>query len=108
MTPIDDKLIENVTKTIVENFNPRRIVLFGSHARGEGGPDSDLDVIVEMETEDTVRQAIEILKTFGLRDWAMDLLVYTPAQYARQQKIIGTLPSMIAGEMRILYERSAE
>lgn len=36
-------LLEHVTKTIVERFRPKRIMVFGSHARGEAGPNSDPD-----------------------------------------------------------------
>ena len=37
-------LLDHVTKTIVARFHPKRIMVFGSHARGTAGPDSDLDV----------------------------------------------------------------
>ena len=42
--------IEQITRRIVEAFRPRRIVMFGSRARGTAGRDSDLDLMVEMET----------------------------------------------------------
>ncbi len=45
-----DAVLEQVTRTIVERFHPKRIVLFGSHARGDAGSDSDLDVFIEMQT----------------------------------------------------------
>ena len=43
-------LLEHVTKTIVDRFRPKRIMIFGSHGRGEAGPDSDLDLFIEMDT----------------------------------------------------------
>jgi uncharacterized protein len=46
---IDEKLIRYVTDTIVEHCHPRRIILFGSHACGDAHPDSDLDLLIEME-----------------------------------------------------------
>lgn len=103
MRQIDENLIQEITRTIVERFHPRRIVLFGSHARGDAGPDSDLDLIVEMETSDPLDQAYKIYRTFPLRDWAMDLIVYTPEKFRQDRGVIGTLPSMIEGEARILY-----
>ena len=81
LATIDDKLIRYVTDTIVEHFHPRRIVLFGSHARGDAHPDSDLDLLIEMETElpfyERMRRVSEV---FGLRPFAMDVLVYTPEE----------------------------
>ena len=48
---IDRELIGHVTRTIVDAFHPKRIVLFGSQARGDPGSDSDLDLMIEMETD---------------------------------------------------------
>jgi uncharacterized protein len=44
----DPKVVETVTKRVVEAVNPLRIILFGSAARGEMKPDSDLDILVVM------------------------------------------------------------
>ena len=38
--------LERLASTIARRFRPRRIVLFGSHARGAAGPDSDIDLLV--------------------------------------------------------------
>jgi predicted nucleotidyltransferase len=106
VTTIDTDLIEHVTRTIVERFQPRRIVLFGSYARGEAGPDSDLDLLVEMET--TARppeRATAIRAAFGLHPWPMDLLVYTPEEVQRLRQQSGTLVAIIEREGRVLYER---
>lgn len=104
---IDDKLIEHVTNTIVERFHPRRIVLFGSHARGDAGPDSDLDLMVEMESDKSMLDRIvEISSVFGLRDWSMDIIVYTPEEIERWRNRIGMLVYTIEREGKTLYERS--
>jgi UTP:GlnB (protein PII) uridylyltransferase len=72
-------LLEHVTKTIIERFHPKRIILFGSYARGEARPDSDLDVFIEMEsTQRPPDRAIQVSEAFGLRPWPMDIIVYTP------------------------------
>jgi predicted nucleotidyltransferase len=44
-------LLDHFLRTIVERFRPRRVILFGSHARGEAQPDCDLYVFVKMETK---------------------------------------------------------
>ncbi len=57
MTGIDEALIQHVAQTIVAEFQPRRIILFGSHARGDAGPDSDLDLFIETETSNRWKTA---------------------------------------------------
>lgn len=97
-------LLEHVTKTIVERFRPRRIMVFGSHARGEAGPDSDLDLFIEMDTpRRPPERAIEISEAFGLRPWPMDIVVYTPEEVRRLRHVNGTLLSVIEKEGKVLY-----
>lgn len=106
MRPITDDLVHEVTTRIVEHYHPERIIAFGSYARREHGPDSDLDLIVEMESAKPFwERTIEAGKLFVRRDWALDLLVYTPEEFAHEQSVWGTFPQMIADEMKVLYER---
>jgi predicted nucleotidyltransferase len=99
-------LLESITRTIVERFHPRRIILFGSSARGEATPESDLDLFVEMETNARPpERAIEVSSVFGLRPWSLDVVVYTPEEVQRLRKINGTLVSVIQAEGKVLYER---
>ncbi len=103
---IDAALIEQITRTIVERFQPRRIVLFGSRARGDYRPDSDLDLFVEMETPlSPPERATAIRTVFGLHWWPMDILVYTPEELARLKDVVGTLLYTIEREGEVLYER---
>jgi predicted nucleotidyltransferase len=99
-------LLEQVTRTIVERFHPKRIVLFGSHARGDAGTDSDLDVFIEMQTSRRPpERAIEVSAAFGLRTWPLDVVVYTPEEVQRLRGVSGTLLSVIEKEGKLLYEQ---
>jgi predicted nucleotidyltransferase len=99
-------LLSHITKTIVERFHPKRIVVFGSHARGDAGSGSDLDLFIEMETpRRPPDRAIEISEVFGLRPWPMDIVVYTPDEVRRLRNVHGTLLSVIEKEGKVLYEQ---
>lgn len=98
--------IEEIARKIVEAFRPRRIVMFGSRARGDTGPDSDLDLMVEMETQDPPAQRARVIDgLFGLRRWAMDLVVYTPEEVERERQYRNSLIRVIESEGRVLYEQ---
>ena len=106
---IDQSLINDVVRTIAERFHPLRIVLFGSQATGEAGPDSDLDLMVEMETDlKPVDRAIAIALLFGDRLWPLDVVVFTPAEVARDLRRVGSLVHMIETAGRTVYEHPRE
>jgi predicted nucleotidyltransferase len=103
---INEALIREITERIVKAFNPKRVILFGSQARGDAKPDSDLDLMVEMETDlDFYARIPPITKIFGFRKWSMDLIVFTPSEVAQDKNVNGTLVNLIEREGRTLYER---
>ena len=103
---VDIELLNQITQTIADRFHPRRIILFGSRARGEARTDSDVDLFVEMETRKRPpERAIEISSVFGLRPWSLDIVVYTPEEVARLRGVNGTLLAAVEAEGKLLYER---
>ncbi len=79
MSPVpDQETLDDLVKRIVEAVHPRRIVLFGSAARGQMGPHSDLDVLVVMpEGIHRRRTAQNIYRTLMGLGWATDIIVVT-------------------------------
>jgi predicted nucleotidyltransferase len=105
--PITEELVQEIARKIVEEVHPRRIIAFGSYARGEHKPESDLDLIVEMETDKPFyERGLAIAALFRDRRWAMDLLVYTPEEFAKQRRVLGSLLSTVEQEGKVIYERS--
>ena len=90
----------------MEAFHPRRVVMFGSRARDAAGPDSDLDLMVEMETDQSPpHRAMAIDALFGIRRWAMDILVFTPDEVRQQRQYRNSLLRVIEREGKTLYEQ---
>lgn len=72
--------IRAYTARIVEEFQPERIILFGSYAYGSPNADSDVDLLVIMPFDgDSVNKAVEI-RSKVRADFPVDLLVRTPGQ----------------------------
>lgn len=105
--PLSPELLAAITKQVVERFNPRRVLVFGSYARGEAGPESDLDLFIEMETDRRPpERAADVAALFGLRPWPLDVVVYTPEEVERLRGRGGTLLARIEREGRVLYEQT--
>ena len=106
---ITQQTIDGVVGTIVDHFHPRRIILFGSRARGDHRPDSDLDLFIEMDIDPVVpprERARRIRAAFSPYPCAMDLIVYTPDESAYWREAAASLPATAYREGRILYERA--
>lgn len=102
---INDEVLKQITDTIVRNFHPRRIILFGSRTRGEAQADSDYDVLVEMETSVPFHQRMtDVYRAFGLRQFSMDVLVYTPEEMAEERTKIFSVAKIAECEGTVLYD----
>jgi uncharacterized protein len=76
----DPAVLEDLVHRVVDTVHPLRIILFGSAARGEMGPNSDLDTLIVVEGESDCRAVAKILarRLRGL-GCATDLLVVNQA-----------------------------
>ena len=76
--------IENLADRIVQEFDPEKIILFGSHASGSPHPDSDVDLLVILPVSGkNWRMAAEIRGRVRPR-FPLDLLVRTPDEMDRR------------------------
>lgn len=99
--------IQRVVDLVVETVQPLRIVLFGSAARGELRPGSDLDMMVVVpEGVDELRTAQALHVAMGReRDLliAVDFIVTTMQRYEAQKNSIGSVCRDVARDGRELY-----
>lgn len=103
---IPQEAIDDVVRQIVEQFDPERIILFGSYAYGTPRPDSDVDLLVVMNTPlREVQQEIAIQRTLR-RHFPLDLLVRKPDYLARRIAIGDPFLQEITRRGIVLYARN--
>ncbi|MBP8655059.1 MAG: nucleotidyltransferase domain-containing protein [Kiritimatiellae bacterium] len=100
-------LLREITGRIVREYAPERIVLFGSRARGDARPDSDIDLFVVMDSRaDRMMRAVQMDRLFADRTWAMDFVIYTPHEFATALRGIGLIIDAVEEEGIVLYGRA--
>lgn len=105
VTP-DETVVATMVDRIVDRFDPERIVLFGSLARGEVTTYSDVDLLVVMpDGTDRHEAAVEMRRC--LRDMltAKDIVVTTPDEIARRGHVVGTVLREALREGKVVHER---
>jgi predicted nucleotidyltransferase len=101
---VEMKKIEDLSSQIAREFNPDRIILFGSHAYGQPHDDSDVDILVVLSFKGKpVRKAIEIRNKVNAK-MPLDLLVRTPEQLADRLAHNDWFMREVVERGRTLYE----
>ena len=98
--------MDSVVSTIVQNCDSEMIVLFGSAATGRTHQDSDLDLLVVMDsTLPRHRRAAPIRLLFSPYPCPMDILVYTPDEIEKWRKTTNHIVTEALESGKVLYER---
>ena len=101
-----DTRIKEMVDRIVERFDPEKVILFGSHGRGEAAPDRDVDLLIIMEVEGPKRAAqLRIREELHDIRLPKDVIVSTPDEFGWRQEVVGTIEAQAAEEGQVLYER---
>ena len=105
---VSEQTLNEITRRLVDKFHPVSVILFGSQARGTSRDGSDIDLIVICE-HFANRNDLEASMYAALRgiDVPIDVLVFTPEEFAAERDLPGTFAQPAAREGRVLYGRAA-
>ncbi|MEW6681139.1 MAG: nucleotidyltransferase domain-containing protein [bacterium] len=104
MKRITKEIIEEIKEKILNQFQPQKIVLFGSYAWGSPKSGSDLDLLIVKESKEVFhKRSIPLYRLF--RKWMipMDFIVYTPEELMKYKDIKGSFINKVLAKGRILY-----
>ncbi len=86
-------------------YQPERIVLFGSSARGEVDEHSDIDLVIIKKTRDRFLQRLKKAALLIKEPISVDLFVYTPEEFAQMLDDENSFAQTVAKEGEVVYEK---
>ena len=101
-------IIKKLTERIVKNYQPEKIILFGSAARGRLDKDSDLDLAIIKKTTkrfyDRIGEVLKIVRPITPKP-SIDFLVYTPSEFKQMRQDNYFVKDEIIRKGRVIYEQ---
>ena len=106
--PVTEALLASITQCIVEKFQPYKVILFGSYAYGAPDLDSDVDLLVVMDSDEPMAQRIRwVMEVAKVHFLPMDIIVRTPAEMAERLAMGDFFLAEILEKGKMLYRREA-
>lgn len=100
-----DSVLAEIVRRVIQAYQPERIYLFGSKARGEAGPDSDYDLLVivaDDAPQERRRSRLAYQALWGTRA-AADVMVWTVSQFESRLHLPSSLPATVMREGRLVH-----
>jgi predicted nucleotidyltransferase len=108
VTQIDAGLVEEIVRRIVEALSPHKIILFGSQARGDARPESDIDLLVIADsTQPRYRRSAPLYGVLSDILVPMDILVYSPEEVQEWSEVRQAFVTTAVREGKVLYEEQS-
>ena len=105
---LNDAVFAQVIALLRQSAQPTRIILFGSHARGNAQPDSDIDLlVVERDVPDRAAEMVRLSRVLSPLRLPVDLLVVAEDTFQAWVGTPGNVYSAAQREGRVLYEQAA-
>jgi predicted nucleotidyltransferase len=110
MITVTEEVLQEMVRSIVREVDPEQVFLFGSYARGQAGPDSDVDLLI-IEREPFGPQRPRLAEMARLRQALAafrvpkDILVFTKDEVDYWRDSLNHITSRCRREGRVLYVR---
>ncbi|MBI2339198.1 MAG: nucleotidyltransferase domain-containing protein, partial [Deltaproteobacteria bacterium] len=108
---VTPEILQTISQKIVENFQPQKVILFGSHAWGKPKPESDIDLLVVTNALSPLRPAQRRLQVKHVCQpplVPMDVLVHTPEEIGEKSEAGDLFLAKILAEGKVLYDKSPD
>lgn len=101
--------LQEVVNRIVEAIHPEQIILFGSRARGDHRPDSDVDLLVIHKSSlPRYQRSVPIRKAITGLIPSKDIVVYTPEEVVEWEEVPNSFVMTALTEGKVLYEKKSD
>jgi len=99
-------IVGDIVRRIVNVAQPEKVILFGSHARGDARPDSDFDVLViKQSDEPRYRRSVPLYVALADLPVEVEVMVYTPEEVAEWSEVPQAFVTTAVREGKTIYER---
>ena len=103
---VDIKCIKDKIHPVVKKYKPEKIILFGSYATGDPTPDSDVDLLIIIETEQQTWDVGVDISLMLKHSFPMDIIVKTPQEIQKRLNYGDYFIKDIIETGKIIYERT--
>ncbi len=106
--PVKKALLNNIRKRLVSNLDVVKIIMFGSYASGKYNIDSDLDLLVIINTKEKgIKRYAMVSELLEPRKVPMDILVKTPDEIKKRLKMLCPFTENILKTGKVIYEKAS-
>jgi predicted nucleotidyltransferase len=103
---MNDANANTVIQTIIDGYEPLKIIVFGSYARNEYRSDSDLDLLIVKDTSESYyKRPATIRGLFEKQPCPLDILVFTPEEFEDQKTEINNIVNIAVKTGVVVYEK---
>ncbi len=104
---VDEAVLQEIVRRLVEALEPDKIILFGSRARGDALPRSDFDLLIIKDSDEPPhRRDARAYRAVGMVGACKDLLWYTPSEVVQWADATNHVIARALREGRVLYEKA--